>query len=195
MGEREWIAKRFAGKTGRFLEVGAFDGLRSSLTAGLLASGWHAVMVEPNPRSFRALMDNHIDNPKVKLVHAAIAAHAGLTTFWDDDGGEVSTIVPHHAHVFSTGAPQTKYRQYAIATVTPQQLLDFFGGPCGWNFVLIDVEGNNRQVLRGLPLAAMIDTEAICVEWDNGSGDLVDVLAPYYRVETEMPPNILAVRN
>lgn len=48
-GEGRWIAEHFAGRVGRFLDVGAFDGKTFSNTWRLAQEGWFGVCVEPSP--------------------------------------------------------------------------------------------------------------------------------------------------
>lgn len=58
---------------GRFLDVGAYDGVTFSNTRALREFGWSGVLVEPSPRPFFELALLYRDDPKATLVQAAIA--------------------------------------------------------------------------------------------------------------------------
>lgn len=198
--DREWINAHLRDHVGRFLDIGAFDGYNSSLTYDLVRAGWSGVLVEPNPTHFNALLKLHRSNPRLHLVHAALARCAGLTMFWDDPRGEVSTLDPHWRDRFAVDYG-TLYFGYHVATVTPDELLQAFGGPRNWQFVNVDAEGVSIELALMLPLDAMIDTEVICVEWDvkglsgsPGKTDLLNCLQPYYDVVLQNSTNVLARR-
>lgn len=191
---RDLIEQHFGARVGRFLEIGAFDGLRDSLTYGLCGAGWSGVMVEPNPVNFIALQTNHGHNKLVSLVHAAVADYDGLAKFWDDGGGQVSSLSTRHRDAFVRDN-QTVFSEYHTAVISVQTLLNTFGGPRNWQFVQIDAEGTSVSLLRRLPLAEMLDTELLCVEWDTPSGaDIRAITEPYYDVLVERRPNTLLVR-
>lgn len=198
---REWIDHYFVGETGRFLDIGAYDGVTSSLTAGLAEAGWRGVFVEPTPRQFSQLIERYHDNPRLEFVHAAIAERAGLAKFWIADRGQASTIDEGWRKRFIQLCG-TIYSEVYVATVTPRELLDAFGGPRDWRFVSIDAEGVSIELCCSLPLAEMVDTEIICIEWDTkgltedslGQAELMLVLAPYYNVVSADVTNVIVKR-
>src|SRR6266566_887458 len=80
--EHEHILRHFAGRIGRFLDIGAFDGLTFSNTRCLAELGWGGVLVEPSPAAFVHLMKGYEGNPNVELVNAGLAPVSGLFRFW-----------------------------------------------------------------------------------------------------------------
>lgn len=198
--DRDWIAAYFKakGKVGRFLDIGAYDGYGgSSLTYLLYEAGWSGVLVEPNPKWFQVMAAKLGNEPRLELVHAAITVTGGLVTFWGDDRGEVSTVDDKWRERFATGY-NVPYSRYHVGSVTPVQLLDAFGGPRGWHFVSIDAEGVSIELALLLPLADMVDTEILVVEWDKICQPLHDQLVPrvaqWYDVERYDATNIIFKR-
>jgi FkbM family methyltransferase len=113
MDEKQIIEAHFSGcdglGLGRFLELGAHDGVRNSLTAGLVDAGWSGVQVEPDPLAFLQLRANREGNPRIALVNAAVARVAGLQPFWSQsDGGEESTLDAGHREM--SGKPYHRQR-------------------------------------------------------------------------------------
>ena len=186
--------QHFAGRTGRFLEVGAYDGFSYSLTSLLIERGWRGVMVEPSVRNFGWLLEHRGHNPRLSLVNAAVTVQGGLQLFHDSDEGTLSTLNPHFMENRSKTEGVSFPFRYWTNTVTPRELLDAFGGPRDWDLVIIDVEGNNWEVAREFPWAEMVDTEVACVEWDHGEEPIKDILRPFFpRLEVHFP-NVIGVR-
>jgi FkbM family methyltransferase len=193
--DRDWIRNYFAGQTGRFLDIGAFDGFNSSLTYDLIEAGWSGVMVEPNPKYFLSMLERHQGNPRLEFVQAAVSpATTGLVKFWGDHrfGGELSTIAKPWRDRF-VRSHDVPYLPYTIGAVTVGDLLASFGGPLGWRFVSIDAEGVSIELCRRLPLAQMVDTEILCVEWECDDS-LIPFLEPYYAVAAQNQTNLIVKR-
>ena len=83
--EDKLILQHFEGRAGRFLDVGAGDGLVFSNTEPLVRAGWSGVMVEPAPSQLRWLYENHGENPAVTIVPCAVGEGSRTqgVTFWD----------------------------------------------------------------------------------------------------------------
>jgi FkbM family methyltransferase len=198
MDERTIIESHFSGcdglGLGRFLELGANDGVQNSLTVGLVAAGWSGVQVEPEPAAFLRLAANRRDTPKIELVNAAIGAKGSVTRFWAQHGGngEIGTLSQRH-HDFFVSAGEAFHRPYFLHVLPVSQLLAAFGGPLGWNFLLIDVEGINTEVLRAFPLAEMVDTQMVCVECDSGPEAAMEILRWWYDVR-QVGVNVIGAR-
>jgi FkbM family methyltransferase len=194
MNEREIIERHFAGRLGRFLELGANDGERNSLTAGLVTAGWSGVQVEPEPLTFLRLLGNREGNPRIELVNAAIGPQSGVEPFWAQvDGGENSTLSDRHREVFAANDGIPFHRPYWINVLSVAGLLAEFGGPTNWQLVLIDVEGVSVKVLEWFPLAAMTDTEVLCVEHDNQPEYAARLMQPWYSTQV-IGVNVLGIR-
>lgn len=164
-GEHETILKHFASRIGRFLDVGAFDGLTFSNTRCLAELGWSGVLVEPSPASFVHLMKNYQGNPNVQLVNAGLAPVAGLMQFWANSVGDsadaLSSFDSRHVAKF----PKHPFVKIWSSAITWDMLLGQHQGP--FQFVNIDVEGMNPEILTGLcDRMAIVQPEMVCVELD-----------------------------
>jgi hypothetical protein len=83
--------------TGRFLDIGTFDGRTFSNTHALALTGWSGVCVEPSPLPFSAAMTLYRDRPDIKLVNAAMSyKETGLVEFADSNGDAISTTSASH---------------------------------------------------------------------------------------------------
>lgn len=167
-GESDIILQHFAGRCpfGRFLDVGAGDGLTLSNTLPLLAKGWSGVMVEPAPSSLRWLYENHKPGSRVEIAPFAIGLRCGPVEFWDggQTGKEYSTVsAGHRERIEQASQGDVKFTKTRVLQMTWHGLLDLFPGP--YDFINIDVEGTNPEVLAALPWD-YLKPEMICVELD-----------------------------
>lgn len=181
-GEHEFILDHFAGRTGRFLDIGAFDGITFSNTRPLADLGWSGVCVEPSPPAFCHLMRNYEGNPRVELVCAAVwpvydasslrYMHCNTADAWSAD--MMSTFQEAHRNKWA-GHP---FRGIWVAGMCWDDLLSRIDkGVAGtFQFVNIDVEGVNGRVLDTMPILP----EMVCVEWDQDA----DGNAPMRTLET-----------
>lgn len=191
MTEREIIERHFGTRKGRFLELGAHDGRTDSLTCGLVDAGWSGVQVEADPRIFLRLQENHGGNERLSLVQAAVCPKGGMMRFWSQQGGgQESTLAEYHTK--RSGRPYE--RPHWVNALSVAGLLAAFGGPLGWQFLLIDVEGISGDTLAAFPLAEMTDTELICCERDTHGGVIERLLSPHYIPETVGSCNVFGRR-
>lgn len=162
-GEQSVILKAFGGFVGRFLEIGACDGLLVSNTLALCEAGWSGVMVEPSPRAFMALRERHGSNPRLTLVHAAIGTRHGMTKFWEETtiGGYSTTEECNRAkwqHLAKFPQP------YYVPLISTETILAEFPGPV--NLLSIDTEGTSTDLFLTFPFAAVLP-KVVCVEHDG----------------------------
>lgn len=157
-GEHQLILDHFGSRTGRFLDVGAFDGVTFSNTYPLYRAGWKGVMVEPAPTAFSRLEMTYPENTGVELVNAAICRESGLRLFHSCQGDFPSTFRGDRKEHFS----RHPYRPITVNATTWEALLDMFPGP--YDFLNIDVEGLNLEVLMDCPIIDQI--EMVCIEAD-----------------------------
>ena len=108
---------------GFFVEVGAYDGVQTSNTYALELAGWRGVCIEANPQVFESLKQNRIS---VNL-HAAATGGAPMVRF---DGDRV---------VQTGGTP--------VRGATLTALLDEAGAPADVDYLSIDIEGGELEVL------------------------------------------------
>jgi FkbM family methyltransferase len=136
---------------GRFLDLGAYDGLAGSNTYLLAQLGWEGVEVEPNWRTTGQWIDNvwRKFGKSVQLVQGAIGLTRGLTTYWDS-AGPWSTC---HPGVQAIGRERTGAFKMHVPTFTPGDLIDAFPGP--FHVVSVDIDGWSLELMRSLPWDTM----------------------------------------
>lgn len=129
-------------------DIGAHVGDR---TASFLRLGATVVALEPQPRVFRALRLIHGRTPQATLHAQAVGAVAGeLEMFLNIDNPTISTLSPDliaAAQVAQGWQGQTWDARHVVPVVTLDHLIATYGTP---DFVKIDVEGHEAQVLAGL---------------------------------------------
>lgn len=150
---------------GSLLDIGAYVPDTFSNSRSLIDSGWRAVLVEPSPVPFTALLRHYGGNPKVRLANVAVSPTAGgWSDFFDSNGDAISSCSPEHKAKWEAGYTVT-YSSFSLFTVTVESLLQRFGAD--FDFINLDVEGMNLEIFKTLPLARLSRLKSICVEHDG----------------------------
>lgn len=160
--EDVFISKHFAGRTGRFLDIGAYDGITYSNTRCLMERGWSGICVEPNPLIFPYLCDKTQDFPLVQRLQAAILPDTFRASKMWVTQDALSSFIPQHVETINRHNPEIKFKQVSVKTLRWREFLTI--NPEPYDFINIDVEGMNWEILRDGPLAEMV-----CVEMDPSS--------------------------
>lgn len=169
-GEHSYILDYFGGRVGRFLDIGAFDGVTFSNTRPLADLGWSGVCVEPSPPAFCALMRAYEGNDKVQLVNAGVRAAGGigLTRFYSN------TVDAHASDMLSSFSEQHvqkcaayPFREIWIPAIGWDSMIDMVDEVDRYthDFINIDVEGTNLEVLASMPFHLFLP-QMICIEMD-----------------------------
>ncbi len=192
--DEEAILLELAGNAkGRFLDIGAFDGVTFSNTRALVEKGWCGICVEPNPFSFLKLL-KACENHDIECVLAAVGppCEAGITPFYgklqDGHDAAVSTINDAHRDkwVMAVGG----WTSFHVPVITPHVLLKHFGQH--FDFVNIDVEGGNWNLLQQMPIREM-NTDIWCVEFDTHFAQMEEWFKGYgYEIVHITTENLIA---
>ncbi len=151
-GEDRWLDDFFAHKTtGYFVEVGAYDGVHLSNTYHFEQIGWCGVLVEPDPEKAAACRASRL---RSKVYQCAAVGSTDLleVTFHQVIAGEVfstATLTDDHARRIASMGLQP------VAMRVPARTLDAIledAGATKVDFVSIDVEGGELDVLRGFAI-------------------------------------------
>jgi FkbM family methyltransferase len=145
--------------SGRFLDIGAYDGQTLSNTRALALSGWWGTLVEPNPRLFMNLLQMYGQDSRFTLINAAMSDKSGLTRFFLDGTNEqyCSSIAPNAKDLF----PLTPYpMSYLVSTITPKDLTETY------DFISIDAEGFDLEILKAMR-GTLDSTRLICIEYNQ----------------------------
>lgn len=152
-GEDRELERRFRGRVGYFLDVGAADGVLFSNTYRLERLGWTGLLIEANPEEAEACT---VARPGSRVVNCAAVAPGGPpeVTFQvavDNPGlsaVEISRLGRERLHSW-TG--DVRIREVTVPARTADAVLA--DDPPSWvDVVSIDVEGHEAAVLHGLDL-------------------------------------------
>lgn len=150
IGQDAWVAECLQFKrNGFFLDFGAFDGKTISNTLALEEGlGWRGICVEPNPRYYPILCECR----KCVTVNVALWPKSReLVRFVDAHG--LSSI-----EEFKSGDINADRRQNAttsiieVDTLNPNELLARFNAPKLIDYLTLDVEGAEFDILSALDL-------------------------------------------
>lgn len=133
-------------REGYFVEVGVGDGETLSNTLLLERDfGWRGILAEPADRFESAIRGKR----RAILDTRAVTAQSGDTLVFEEDIhlGELSGL----AGVREPRGDQT-LRKYQVKTVTMDDLLDQHDAPEYIDYISIDTEGSELQVLDGFSL-------------------------------------------
>jgi FkbM family methyltransferase len=151
-GEDRWLNKYFAGRTnGFFVEVGAYDGMVLSNSYFFETIGWGGILVEPHPRKAQLCRENR---PGSHVFECAAVASSKTTQIelLDVPAGEVySTVAPTEAHLQRLRDYGLDSRRIVVSARTLDSILEEVNPSC-LDFVSIDVEGAEIQVLQGFDI-------------------------------------------
>lgn len=172
--EQDVILRELTGSgiTGRFLDIGAYDGKTLSNTYTLSLLGWKGVCIEPSPKNFERLDIVHSNNPDVHCIPVAIGNISGKTIFHDTPGDFYGSLSQGNGKRYNrTEIPIEVY------CWTMDELLEREGND--FDFISLDVEGNNFEVLKSIPFDKLSKLRLICVEYDGQAEAMTKYLEPF----------------
>lgn len=136
-------------KTGRCIEVGAYDGIKGSNSKYFEDLGWETICIEPNPFIFPALWENR----NGRCLNIAVDCFDGIRPFnvYDFKSGIQSSLSS-----LKTDPRLIEDYGDAIEKTTPVEVAVFQLGviiPLSYiDFISIDTEGTEMNVLMGCQL-------------------------------------------
>lgn len=180
-GEDKILFEIFRGKTNGFcVEVGANNGIDDSTSLFFEQIGWKCILVEPNPflcqniRTVRhALLyeyaaSNKSDTIALHMVEGAPRSH-GMST--------ISTNVEVHDRIKSHGFASVSVQ---VRTMTLNQILNDAHVDAEIDFISIDVEGHEHEVLEGLSIEKWRPTILLVEDNSNFVDDSVCAYLRHY---------------
>lgn len=129
---------------GRYIDVGAFDPTNDSVTRHFYDRGWSGVNIEPVERFHRRFV---VERPRDTNLNVAVGGSAGTVEFheWGDSG--LSTYRETFDAALAAALPFER-RSYTVPLTTLAAITAGLDGrPI--DFLKVDVEGAERDVLRG----------------------------------------------
>lgn len=168
----DWYAWTILGRprTGLVVEVGAFDGVYLSNSHGLERIGWQAICVEPHPEFIEHCRRNR---PLARCIHAAcVGDPASREIDFTADGlgvySGVRVCSEDLERKYAAVGQDVRVRTVRVPAVTLGAILEGAAAP-GIDFLSIDTEGNELEVLSGLDFSKHRPT-VIIAEANHGPG-------------------------
>ena len=150
----EFFRKKLGHASGRFLDIGAFDGVTGSNTLALAEMGWSGLCVEPDPANFVKLMERHKTSALVECLLAAVGPSASVHRF-HGNANQNSTAVNFKR------LNQEEVQCYHVLSITPEAIAWNFGRK--FDFVSIDAEQMEYDILRAA--APVLEAASLlCIE-------------------------------
>lgn len=144
IGQDKYIVENIFGrkKNGYFIELGACDGELFSNTYYLEKHlDWKGICIEPNPNFTEKLKQNRNCN----LSFSPVFSESGKKViFTVDNEGELSGISNYITH------NKTNFTEIELETKTLTQILDECSAPSYIDYMSLDTEGSELEVLKGL---------------------------------------------
>ncbi len=172
------LRRQLAGvRTGRALQIGAHDGVtHDPFREFLIRPGWEAVVLEPNPAVFPALVENYRAHPGVVPRQLAVGYPARPLELWvvaeeflarRPDGAVLSTLSSRsrsalEANLRRAAGEDAPLRAVTVPGATVEDVLEAQGWP-RIDALFVDVEGDENAIL--LPLDwARVDARLVVFE-------------------------------
>jgi len=133
-------------KNGFFIDVGAFDGLNFSNTAGLAKAGWSGIMYEPVDDYYKDCVKNYRDYNNVEIINICIGNKIGVIDFIV--AGTLSTYSDWHSKTaYWKDCYKDSYKVFSNITTLDKSLEENFVRQ-NFEVLNIDVEGSETEVLE-----------------------------------------------
>lgn len=194
--EEDVILRYFGDRKGRFLDIGAHDGIYYSNTRALLERGWGGVMIEPDPRSMAKLINNTLPfADRLMLISAAVSnvdRNVG-SRLWLDSAPDMEWASG------ITNKPPKPIREPAktiliVPTIHAPSLIPTY---FPFNFISIDAEGMDLDIIKGFGVP--LPCELLCAEpyFEAGRKEMIEYLETQcnFSVFHQTKDNIIAARN
>lgn len=142
-GEDVVLARLFAGRTtGRYVDVGASDPVKDSVTKHFYDLGWRGINIEPIPAVADALRAARPEDVTLQIALGAQAGDIELHLVTDKEGWSTTDDTLAESYRGELRMEDVPVRMRTLADVLTE-----YPGPV--DFLKIDVEGAEEAVLRG----------------------------------------------
>lgn len=194
--EEKYIVKYFKQhgfeNHGRFLDIGAYDGVTFSNTRQLALQGWGGVLVEPSPSLTGVLEKLYWNNSKIKIIEVGIGLKRGILPFYDFYGDAVGTFDIAHAKLWTQNGKR-KWEKKNVEVITVKDLLSHVG--YDFDFINIDAEGWSVDLLSAFKLDRLEKLKMICVEFEHKEKKIETLISEYgFRFLYQTAENMIWIR-
>jgi FkbM family methyltransferase len=174
---------------GRFLDIGAHDGLTFSSTRKLAELGWTGVYVEPDPFVLPVLELNTRDFEGMRILPVAIGTEAGKLPFYSSKGDMVGSLSVAHREKWKSAV---NFEEIQVDVITLDQLAAQVG--TSFDFINLDVEGINWDIFCQFDWTIWTP-KVVCIEYDNKKQEIQQKLEQHgYRLSYCSAENLVMVK-
>lgn len=167
----EFVANFFKDQTtGSFLEIGAHDGeigCHGEPCWRLLEKNWKGVYCEPNPTSCSKLIKNlWTYRENIRIYNMAISSDGRMSNFYipsREDHASCSSFKLEWIREQSFFDPTSVIYSIVTNTTTLDKLLEFHGNT-DFDFIAIDIEGADVEVIPSINWAQFTNLKLLCIE-------------------------------
>jgi FkbM family methyltransferase len=162
--EEDIILDALTGPPGRFLDIGAHDGVSLSNTRAMALTGWRGVAVEPSSVVDK-LRENCRQLPGIEVLELAVTPdHSGPVLL--SESTLINTLRPDKFDMWPIAEWQKRWVPgVCLAALFAQVGYDF-------DLISIDAEGSSADLFRLLPFDKLTKLRAVCVEHDGHAVEL-----------------------
>lgn len=187
----------FNKKVGRFLDLGANDGITLSNTHALTLRGWSGVCVEPSPSAYNRLVELYKDNNRIECIERAVGRDTGIVTLHESNEhlgkGDISLLSTTVPSEIGRWRGTQIFTPIQVKMVTVKQLFDSIDDT-EFDFISIDCEGLDYEILIDL-IAIGVKPAMICVEWNTSNFEKYEsALSLNYRLHHKNYENLIFIR-
>lgn len=204
--EQEIILNFFKGRVGRYLDIGAFDGVDMSNTLALAELGWSGTVIEASPWVFKRLKNNYEQRQltsSIKLIEAAAVPnnYPAQLKFYEthkghnlEPGTGVGSFSIEHSNTWANKHAAefyTKVVETTVSTITTNEIFK----DVDYNFISIDVEDFNLELMVSIPWQLLTKLEMFCIEADTPPYRFVNFMRPLgWKLHVQEDVNLFFIR-
>jgi FkbM family methyltransferase len=188
----EYFFNENKNNVGKYIEIGSFHPTIFSNTRALFEMGWSGVLVEPSPICIKSLEEAYSDEPRIKLIQAAITDSDGEVKFYESKGDAISSTSIEHKEKWEKGY-DVKYNEITVKSISMDTFLKEYGQDV--DFINIDVESTNWQLFNLIPDWFFNRLKMICIEHDGKNVEMENKLKTFgFRKILLNPENLIMVK-
>lgn len=170
---------------GRLLDLGAADGSAFSNSLALIERWWSADLVEGCARLYDSLRKRHGNNSIVSLYNIVVDVESRQTPFWDS--GDLVNSLDQKIVLDYGFSPSSQI----VTTVCLREWMRRHGP---WDFITMDIDGINYELMRSVDATVWGSVPLICVEHEGRSSDIEAYLGETHRRLHQTAENLILAR-